>query len=157
MRDRKYLENLMYDLWEEYFSDIPRKNLVLIKFGKYSKRQLGSIKLANEYTKIKSLLKKNLDDYDVQDDKRVTVITMTKYFQNEIVPEYVVSATIAHELCHYAHGFSSPLEKRFDKPHQGNVINKELAKRGLLESQRLADKWLKDNWVGIVYPLHKFF
>ena len=147
----------MYDLWEEYFSDIPRKNLVLIKFGKYSKRQLGSIKLANEYTKIKSLLKKNLDDYDVQDDKRVTVITMTKYFQNEIVPEYVVSATIAHELCHYAHGFSSPLEKRFDKPHQGNVINKELAKRGLLESQRLADKWLKDNWVGIVYPLHKFF
>ncbi|KKP91945.1 MAG: hypothetical protein UR96_C0024G0004 [candidate division WS6 bacterium GW2011_GWC1_36_11] len=157
MRDRKYLENLMYDLWEEYFSDIPRKNLVLIKFGKYSKRQLGSIKIANEYTKIKSLLKKNLDDYDVQDDKRVTVITMTKYFQNEIVPEYVVSATIAHELCHYAHGFSSPLEKRFDKPHQGNVINKELAKRGLLESQRLADKWLKDNWVGIVYPLHKFF
>ncbi|MBU1119781.1 hypothetical protein KKA50_01105 [Patescibacteria group bacterium] len=157
MRDRKYLENLMYDLWEDNFSDIPRKNLVLIKFGKYSKRQLGSIKLANEYTKIKSLLKKNLDDYDVQDDKRVTVITMTKYFQNEIVPEYVVSATIAHELCHYAHGFSSPLEKRFDKPHQGNVINKELAKRGLLDSQRLADKWLKDNWVSIVYPLHKFF
>jgi len=157
MRDRKYLENLMYDLWEENFSDIPRKNLVLIKFGKYSKRQLGSIKLANEYTKIKSLLKKNLGDYDVQDDKRITVITITKYFQNEIVPEYVVSATIAHELCHYAHGFSSPLEKQFDKPHQGSVINKELAKRGLLEEQRLADKWLKDNWVRIVYPLHKFF
>jgi len=157
MRDRKYLENLMYDLWEEYFSDIPRKNLVLIKFGKYSKRQLGSIKLANEYTKIKSLLKKNTDDYEVQDDKRVTVITMTKYFQNELVPEYVVSATIAHELCHYAHGFSSPLDKQFEKPHQGNVINKELAKRGLLESQQLADRWLKDHWVGIVYPLRKFF
>lgn len=157
MRDRKYLENLMYDLWEEYFSDIPRKNLVLIKFGKYSKRQLGSIKLANEYTKIKSLLRKNQDDYEVQDDKRVTVITMTKYFQNELVPEYVVKGTIAHELCHYAHGFSSPLEKRFDKPHQGNIINKELAKRGLLEEQRLADKWLKDNWVHVVYPLRKFF
>jgi len=157
MRDRKYLENLMYDLWEEYFSDIPRKNLVLIKFGKYSKRQLGSIKLANEYTKIKSLLKKNIEDYDVQDDKRVTVITMTKYFQNDIIPEYVVKATIAHELCHYAHGFSSPLEKQFDKPHQGNVINRELAKRGLLDEQKLADQWLKDNWVGIVYPLHKFF
>jgi len=157
MRDRKYLENLMYDLWEENFSDIPRRNLVLIKFGKYSKRQLGSIKLANEYTKIKSLLKKNKDDYEAQDDKRVTVITMTKYFQNELVPEYVVSATIAHELCHYAHGFSSPLEKRFEKPHQGNVINKELAKRGLLESQRAADLWLKDHWVGIVYPLRKFF
>lgn len=157
MRDRKYLENLMYDLWEDHFSDIPRKNLVLIKFGKYSKRQLGSIKLANEYTKIKSLLKKNHDDYEAQDDKRVTVVTMTKYFQNEMIPEYVVKSTIAHELCHYAHGFSSPLEKRFEKPHQGNVIDKELAKRGLLEEQRLADKWLKDNWVGIVYPLCKFF
>ncbi len=157
MRDRKYLENLMYDLWEEYFSDIPRKNLVLIKFGKYSKRQLGSIKLANEYTKIKSLLRKNQDDYEAQDDKRITVITITKYFQNEIIPEFVVSATIAHELCHYAHGFSSPLEKQFDKPHQGNVINKELAKRGLLDSQKLADKWLKDNWLHIVYPLGKFF
>lgn len=156
MRDRKYLENLMYDLWEDNFSDIPRKNLVLIKFGKYSKRQLGSIKLANEYTKIKSLIKKNKEDYDVQDDKRITVITITKYFQNEIVPEYVVKGTIAHELCHYAHGFSSPLEKQFDKPHQGNVINKELAKRGLLEEQRLADKWLKDNWIGIVYPMRRF-
>lgn len=146
----------MYDLWEDNFSDIPRKNLVLIKFGKYSKRQLGSIKLANEYTKIKSLIKKNKEDYDVQDDKRITVITITKYFQNEIVPEYVVRGTIAHELCHYAHGFSSPLEKQFDKPHQGNVINKELAKRGLLEEQRLADKWLKDNWIGIVYPMRRF-
>ena len=157
MRDRKYLENLMYDLWENHFCDIPRKNLVLIKFGKYSKRQLGSIKLANQDTKIKSLLRKNMDDYDAQDDKRVTVITITKYFQNEIVPEYVVSATIAHELCHYAHGFSSRLEKQFNKPHQGNVINKELAKRDLLEEQELADAWLKDNWVSIVYPLSKFF
>lgn len=157
MRDRKYLENLMYGLWENHFCDIPRKNLVLIKFGKYSKRQLGSIKLANQDTKIKSLLRKNMDDYDAQDDKRVTVITITKYFQNEIVPEYVVNATIAHELCHYAHGFSSPLEKQFNKPHQGNVINKELAKRDLLKEQELADTWLKDNWVSIVYPLHKFF
>ncbi len=157
MRDRKYLENLMYELWENHFCDIPRKNMVLIKFGKYSKRQLGSIKLANEYTKIKSLMKKNEKEYEMQDDGRVTVITMTKYFQNEIVPEFVVRATIAHELCHYAHGFSSPLDKQFDKPHQGNVINKELARRELLDEQKLADKWLKDNWVSIVYPLSKSF
>jgi hypothetical protein len=157
MRDRKYLENLMYELWENHFCDIPRKNLVLIKFGKFSKRQLGSIKLANEYTKIKSLMKKNEEDYDVQDDKRVTVITITKYFENDSIPEFVVRATIAHELCHYAHGFSSPLEKRFAKPHQGNIINKELAKRDLLDEQRLADKWLEENWVSIVYPFGKFF
>lgn len=157
MRDRKYLENLMYELWENSFSDVPRKNLVLIKFGKYSKRQLGSIKMANEYTKIKGLLKKNKEDYDIQDDKRVTVITITKYFQDSVVPDYVVQATIAHELCHYTHGFSSPLEKRFDKPHQGNIINKELQKRDLLEQQLMADNWLKANWLSIVYPFGKFF
>ena len=158
MRDRKYLENLMYDIWENHFCDIPRKNLVLIKFGKYSKRQLGSIKLANDHTKIKTLVKKNLEEYDAQDDVRITVITITKYFENDVlVPEFVVKATVAHELCHYAHGFSSPLEKKFNKPHQGNIINKELAKRGLIEEQKLADIWLEKNWVSIVHPFRKFF
>jgi hypothetical protein len=150
MRDREFLEKTLYDLWENYFCDIPRKNLVLIKYGKYSKRQLGSIKLANERTKIKGLLKQKQKDYDTQDNKSITVITVTRYFQQEVVPEFVVRATIAHELCHYAHGFSSPLQKRFQKPHQGSVIEKELKKRGLLKKQEIVDKWLKENWLDII-------
>ncbi len=150
MRNTKFLENTLYDLWENHFCDIPRKNLVLIKYGKYSKRQLGSIKLANKRTKIKGLLQNKEQDYIAQDDKRITVITVTRYFQNEIVPEFVVRATIAHELCHYAHGFSSPLQKRFEKPHQGSVIKKELKKRGLLEKQIEADRWFKENWLDII-------
>jgi hypothetical protein len=150
MRDREFLEKILYDLWENYFCDVPRKNLVLIKYGKYSKRQLGSIKLANERTKIKGLLKQKQKDYDTQDNKSITVITVTRYFQQEVVPEFVVRATIAHELCHYAHGFSSPLQKRFQKPHQGSVIEKELKKRGLLKKQEIVDKWLKENWMDIV-------
>jgi hypothetical protein len=152
MRDREFLEKTLYDLWENYFCDIPRKNLVLIKYGKYSKRQLGSIKLANERTKIKGLLKQKQKDYDTQDNKSITVITVTRYFQQEVVPEFVVRATIAHELCHYAHGFSSPLQKRFQKPHQGSVIEKELKKRGLLKKQEIVDKWLKENWLDIISP-----
>ncbi len=151
MRDNKYLENLLYDLWDNHFCDVPRKNLVIIKFGKYSKRQLGSIKLANRYTKIKGLMKQRKEELEVQDEKSVTVITITRYFQNEIVPEFVIRATIAHELCHYTHGFQSPLEKRFDHPHRGNVIKKELAKRDLLEQEKEAEKWLKENWLKIVY------
>ncbi|MGI6484068.1 MAG: hypothetical protein ACOX0R_00380 [Candidatus Dojkabacteria bacterium] len=151
MRDNKYLENILYDLWDNHFCDVPRKNLVVIKFGKYSKRQLGSIKLANRYTKIKGLMKKRREELEVQDEKSVTVITVTRYFQNEIVPEFVIRATIAHELCHYTHGFQSPLEKQFDHPHQGNVIKKELAKRDLLNQEKEADKWLKENWLKIVY------
>jgi hypothetical protein len=152
MRDNDYLENIFYDLWENHFCDIPRRNMVLIKYGKFSKRQLGSIKLANGRTKIKRLLHRKKDEYLVQDDKSITVITITKYFENDVVPEYVVRATIAHELCHYAHGFNSPLEKRFANPHQGNIIKKELQKRGLLEEQKRADSWLKENWLDIVYP-----
>ncbi|HNW33200.1 MAG TPA: hypothetical protein PKL44_03090, partial [Candidatus Dojkabacteria bacterium] len=123
----------------------------IIKFGKFSKRQLGSIKLANGRTKIKSLIRKKEDELNVQDDKSITVVTVTRFFQKDVVPEFVVRATIAHELCHYTHGFQSPLEKKFDKPHQGNIINKELAKRGLLEEEKKADKWLKENWIKIVY------
>jgi len=151
MRDNKYLENILWDLWDNNFCDVPRKNLVIIKFGKFSKRQLGSIKLANGRTKIKSLIRKKEDELNVQDDKSITVVTVTRFFQKDVVPEFVVRATIAHELCHYTHGFQSPLEKKFDKPHQGNIINKELAKRGLLEEEKKADKWLKENWIKIVY------
>ncbi|MFA7627791.1 MAG: hypothetical protein WCY37_00010 [Candidatus Dojkabacteria bacterium] len=150
MRNEKFLENLLYDLWDNYFCDVPRRNLVVIKYGKYSRRQLGSIKLATEGTRIKGLLRRMEEDYEVQDDKTITVITITKHFQNEAVPEFVVRATIAHELCHYTHGFSSPLQKRFRNPHQGNIIDKELANRGLLEEQRRADIWLKDNWIDII-------
>lgn len=150
MRDEKFLENLLYEIWENHFCDIPRKNFVIIKFGKYSKRQLGSIKLANRNTKIKGIMRKKRSDYEVQDDKSITVITLTRYFQNETIPEFVIRSTIAHELCHYAHGFNSPLQKRFQKPHQGSVINKELEKRGLLEKQKETDTWLKENWLDII-------
>ncbi len=150
MRDIKFLENILYDLWENHFCDVPRHNLVLIKYGKFSKRQLGSIKIANTRTRIKSILKEKKDDFLVQDHKSITVITMTKYFESETVPEFVVRAVIAHELCHYAHGFSSPLEKRFDKPHQGGIVKKELEKRGLLEEQERADRWIKKYWKEII-------
>ena len=152
MRNEKFLENILFDLWENHFCDIPRKNLVLIKFGKYSRRQLGSIRLANQKTKIKGLLKEKWYDYTVQDDKRVTVITINKYFKDEVIPEFVVRSVIAHELCHYAHGFSSPLEKRFDKPHRGSIIKKEMKARGLLYDQERADDWLENNWRSVIMP-----
>lgn len=155
MRDEKFLEEMLYELWDNHFCDVPRQNLVVIKFGRYSKRQLGSIKLARSNTKIKGLMKKKESELKAQDIKSVTVITVTKYFQHDIIPEFVVRSTIAHELCHYTHGFQSPLKKQFNHPHQGNVINKELAKRDLLEEQKAADKWLKEHWLEIIYKRFK--
>ncbi len=146
MRDNRYLENRLFHIWETYFDDVARKNLVLIKFGKGSRRQLGSIKWANERSGIKSYMKGREDEYESQDDKRITIITITKFFQNEAVPEYVIDGTIAHELVHYAHGFHSPLSKVYKHPHAGKVVEKELQKRGLLEMYEKADAWLKENW-----------
>jgi hypothetical protein len=143
-RDNKWLEEMFYDIWENYFNDVPRKNLVIIKFGKGAKRQLGCIKLATRKTRG---IGSKLDDIEYQDIKNVSVITITKLFQNPEVPEFIVQGTIAHEMCHYAHGFNSPLQQLYNHPHKGGVIRKELQKRGLGELYKESNKWLKQNWL----------
>ncbi|MFC1780378.1 hypothetical protein ACFLY9_01650 [Patescibacteria group bacterium] len=145
-RDNEWLEQLMFDLWEDYFNDIPRKNFVLIKFGRRAKRQLGSIKWVRGNTKVKSLLRKRKGDLTMQDEKRITVITISSLFKNIKVPEYVVRATIAHEMVHYAHGFFSPLKQLYNHPHKGGLIRKEMQKRRLGGIYRRSRKWLKGKW-----------
>jgi hypothetical protein len=146
VRDNIWLEQLMYDLWEDYFNDVPRSNLVLIKFGRGAKRQLGSIKWVEEKTKVKRMLGKRGEEIDIQDDNRVTLITITSLFKSLRVPEYVVKATIAHEMTHYAHGFFSPLKQIYNNPHQGGLIRKEMQKRGLYNLYRRSKRWLKEKW-----------
>ena len=136
----------MYELWEGHFNDIPRKNLILIKFGKRAKRQLGSIKWVKSNTKIKSILRKRYKDIDYQDDGRITLITITSLFKDQKIPEYVIEATIAHEMVHYAHGFFSPLKQIYNNPHKGSIIRKEMEKRGLGNIYRKSKRWLKVNW-----------
>jgi hypothetical protein len=147
-RNNTWLQRQMYELWDNYFADVPRKNLVIIKFGRRSIRQLGSIKWAGKNTRIKSIMrKKDIKElHEISDDKRITVITITRHFKDPTIPEYVVNSTIAHELCHYAHGFSSPEKKRYKYPHHGSIIQKELQKRGLTKLHQQARKWLRQNW-----------
>lgn len=145
-RDNDWLEKLMYEIWEDHFNDIPRKNLVLIKFGRRSKRQLGSIKWVRGSTKVKALLRKKGKELNHQDDDRISLITITALYKNTRVPEYVVKETIAHEMIHYAHGFFSPLKNVYKHPHQGGLIRKEMETRGLKDLHRKAKKWLKIHW-----------
>lgn len=143
MRDNQWLADKMYNLWEDNFEDTPRRNRVLIRFGTRSKRQLGCIKWVTPKTKgIKHLLKDN----EAFDDERISLIVITGYFKDERIPEEIVLATIAHEMCHYAHGFNSPLQQLYDHPHKGGVIRKEMDKRGLGTFYRNANRWLKKNW-----------
>ena len=137
----------MYDVWEEYFNDVPRKNFVITKFGKHAKRQLGCIKYSTQRTKIKTLLKKYEEDIGVQDIDSVTVILLTRYFIDEDIPEFILVSTLAHEITHYAHGFHSPLPKMFEYPHKGGVVRKEMEIRGLGQICKDSELWLKENWL----------
>lgn len=150
VRDNKYLENLLYDLWENNFCDVARLNLVAIKYGKHSKRQLGSIRLVKDKNTFERYIKRYNLDSNIFDNKSVSLINVTRYFMYDHVPEYVVKATIAHELCHYTHGFSSPLERRYKYPHKGGVVRKELRDRDLYDIYTDSKRWLKDNWLSVI-------
>lgn len=143
MRNDDWLADKMYELWEDHFEDVPRLNHVIIKFGKKSKRQLGAIGWLQ--TKTKKIGKILAGEGDA-DDQRVSLINITSYFKDETIPEYVVLGTIAHEMCHYAHGFNSPLQQLFNHPHKGGVIRKEMFKRGLGDIYKSSRQWLKTNW-----------
>ncbi len=146
MRDNSWLEQKMYEIWEDHFNDIPRKNLVLIKFGKNAKRQLGSIRWVEGRTKVKTFLRKFKEKLHHQDDERITLITISSLFKDLSIPEYVIEATIAHEMIHYAHGFFSPLSQIYNHPHKGGIIRKEMEKRGLKEIYKTSKRWLKESW-----------
>lgn len=150
MRDNKYLENLLYDIWENSFCDVPRLNLVSIKYGKHSKRQLGSIKLIKDRDTFKRYIKKYNLNRDIFEQKSVSLITVTRYFSYDHVPEYVIRATIIHELCHYTHGFNSPLKRTNRYPHQGGIVKKEFQKRELLDIYTQSKEWISQHWIQVI-------
>lgn len=123
MRDDKWLLSRLDYLWSEYFTDIPQINPVFIKFGRFSRLRLGSIKM--------------------EPGSKKTYITITGMFKDLKVPQETVDHTIAHELCHYAHGFSSPHARLHRYPHEGGVIKKEMEKRGLIYLFEAYRKWIK--------------
>lgn len=131
MRDELWLQQMLDETWDRYFSEVPQANIVRIVFGKRAKRQLGSIRLDPK-------------------DPSVTIITMNGLFRSEAIPEFVVQSTLVHELIHYAHGFNSPLDQQHKHPHAGGVIRKEYAERGLEHLYTEQQKWFKANWPGVV-------
>lgn len=134
-RDQEWLENLLADIWYKHFYDVAQPNQVRIVFGRKAKRQLGSIRLDPK-------------------DRVTSIITINPIFQDLEVPEFVIRATIVHEMTHYAHGFNSPLQQKQRHPHSGGVIRREFAERGLEQLYIDQNRWLKLNWVRI---LSKYF
>lgn len=110
-RDNIWLLSRLDYIWSTYFSEVGQTNPVNIKFGRDSKYRLGSIKL-NKKTKR-------------------SLISITAMFKSQYIPKEVIDHTIAHELMHYAHGFSSTRARLHKYPHAGGIVNKEMRARGM--------------------------
>jgi len=67
---------------------------------------------------------------------------VTRMFQNPAFPEEVVDHTLAHELVHYIHGFSSPYPRLHKFPHRGGIIDKEMKDRGMGNLVSYYRKWV---------------
>jgi hypothetical protein len=130
-RDEAWLQQTLDKIWDNYFSDVPQENDVRILFGRRARRRLGSI---------------SLDPVD----RKTSLITMNGLFRSEAIPEFVIEATIVHELTHYAHGFNSPLDQAQAHPHAGGVMRREFADRGLLDLYTVQKRWLKENWQAVL-------
>ncbi|KKQ95065.1 MAG: hypothetical protein UT66_C0009G0012 [candidate division CPR2 bacterium GW2011_GWC1_39_9] len=134
MRDDKWLIRELDQIWSRYFCDVAKINKVIIKFGRRARTRLGSIK---------------------KQDNGSSLILINGLLKDLNIPDFIVQATIAHELTHYAHGFSSSHERQFKYPHKGGVVSKEMQTRGLEDILYLQKKWLKENWISYLnknYP-----
>lgn len=129
-RDDLWLRRELNYLWSVFFKDVPRANAVEIAYGGFWKTRVGLITLSV--------------------GGRKTSIRINGYLRFPEVPDYVATATIAHELVHYSHGFGSPLSQCHLYPHRGGIVNRDLERRGLGVERRLASKWLKENWTELL-------
>src|SRR3989338_831521 len=127
LRDSAWLTERLRMVWGRYFHDVPRGNDVLIRFGRRARARLGSI-IREPHGQQRSIM------------------TITGYFKDRDVPDFVVDTVIAHELAHYAHGFSSPHRQLYRHPHEGAVVSQELRARGMGDSLKLQKKWLRLHW-----------
>lgn len=124
LRNNVWLEERTQKLWNEYYKDASRGYPIKVKFGPRARYRFGSI-------------------YSCKQECHILV---NRLFIHPEVPDYVVDATIAHELAHYVHGYGSGLRKLHSHPHRGGVVDKEMEKRGCLILEDQASVWRKENW-----------
>ncbi len=124
LRDNNWLLSRLDEIWNKYFADVSQTNKVFIRFGRFARLRLGSIRL----------------------DPRTksSLIVITSMFRDHSIPEVVIDHTIAHELVHYTHGFSSNRPRQKKHPHQGGVIKKEMEERGMGHLHTSYKVWLRE-------------
>ncbi|MBS3172397.1 hypothetical protein J4438_02365 [Candidatus Woesearchaeota archaeon] len=132
MRDQIWLESRLDNIWKVLMPEVERKNKVIIRFKGRWKNKFGHIKKLNDGS---------------------SEIVVNSFFRHLDIPEYIIDTTIAHELVHYMHGFQSPYPRQYKHPHKGNIVNKELNKRGFEMLLKLEKEWIKTNWKSVYLSL----
>ncbi len=123
VRDNVWLKQRLELLWANYFKDIQFVNPIFIKFGRNSRFRLGSIRLDRR--------------------TKTSQIKITAIFKDQKIPQEVVDHTIAHELIHYTHGFSSKRIRLHKYPHAGGIVRKEMRGRGMEYLYIAYRNWVK--------------
>lgn len=122
-RDDQWLLSRLDFVWSKFFEDVSQDNPIFVRFGRYSKYRLGSIKFDRKTAK--------------------SYITITAMFKDSLIPLEVIDHTLAHELVHYAHGFSSKKIKLHKYPHAGGVVKREMVERGMGYLVKSYKAWVK--------------
>ena len=143
MRNNQWLKNQLNLLLKKYFGDVIVSNPIEIKFGREAKYRFGSIRLIRP-RRSRIVYRLPILDRNNRNKPSKSIITITSMFAKESVPVNVVHYTICHELCHFAHGFSSTNKRLFKFPHHGGIVNKELAQRGAQDLSAAFKQWLKN-------------
>lgn len=131
MRDQAWLDIFLDRTWWKYFAEVERSNTIVLRFGRKARTRLGSISTR-------------------PGQAHESIITLNGLFGDPAIPEFVLEATLVHELCHYAHGFNSPLPQKFQHPHRGGIMRREFAERGAETLYEQQKSWLKHHWAGVV-------
>jgi len=124
LRDNSWLESRLHYLWNTYYQDATLGYPICVTFGPRARYRYGSI-------------------YSVGKQCHILV---NRLFAHPDVPDYVVDATLAHELAHYVHGYGSGLRKLHAHPHRGGVVDKEMQKRGCFFLEEQALEWRRSHW-----------
>ena len=133
VRDQAWLVDQLNHIWDTWFPDVERVTPVSIRYVRPWKRRLAVIYLTDQ-------------------DSR-SFIGVNRLLRDPRVPYTVFLVTLAHELAHYAHGFGSHHPRRYRHPHRGNVIQRELSRRGLADELHFYTDWTNDSWFDLLEEL----